>query len=203
MNNYYIDDVEFTNEINKSKTYNKLTYRSAFIFNQLTEEMIKNANFNGYPYEIKANMQNTAKYFFLKYWKNFNYISQNIKKLVYLKINITDKIVKRKINKFITLLADDLLDNERITLKKESFKSIELEEDIMISILNLIEINKKNILDNKIGAYSYFTKTCENGFLQEIKNYYNQNEKFNIIIENEFYVLNNYLKQEEEIDYGY
>lgn len=104
--NIYLDNESFSNEIKISLENQKLTNNAVLMYKSIVDNMIKDKNYNGYPADIKADMQNTAYYFFLKYWKNYK--------------------------------QDD-------------------------------------------KAFSYFTKICENGFLQEINRYYKYNKKFDII----------------------
>ena len=106
MNTLYLDNEKFSIEIKKSLENAKLTNEAVLMYKSIVDNMIKDKRYNGYPIDIKADMQNTAYYFFLKYWKNYKQ-------------------------------------------------------------------------DEK--AFSYFTKICENGFLQEINRYYKYNKKFDII----------------------
>ncbi len=105
--NLYLDNKSFTKEIEISLENVKLTNEAVLMYKSIVDNMIKNKDYNGYPIDTKVDMQNSAYYFFLKYWKGY-------------------------------------------------------------------KIETKN-------AFSYFTKMCENGFLQEINRYYKYNKKFDII----------------------
>lgn len=105
-NNNYINDVDFTNQILNSKIDGKIRESAVAMYKLIVENMIKSKKYNGYPEDIKADMQNTAYYFFLKYWANF---------------------------------------------------------------------------DKPTGAYSYYTRMCQNAYHQEITKYYKYNKNFDTI----------------------
>jgi len=71
MVNNYLNNETFTKEIIKSLKKTKLTEDAVLQYKLIVDNMIKHKNYNGYPEDIKADMQNSSYFFFLKYWKNF------------------------------------------------------------------------------------------------------------------------------------
>lgn len=125
MANNYLDNKEFTKEIELSIVDDVLSENAVIMYKSIVDNMIKHGNYNGYPDEVKADMQNSSYYFFLKYWRNF-----------------------------------------------------------------------------KTGqsAFSYFTRTCQNGFHQEIDRYYKYNKKYDIVYND---TKQNLFNKEGDIDDDY
>lgn len=71
MENNYLDNEKFTKEIVLSIKNDKLTDNAVIMYKSIVDNMIKHKNYNGYTEDVKADMQNSSYYFFLKYWKNF------------------------------------------------------------------------------------------------------------------------------------
>lgn len=71
MNKNYLDNKEFVIEIEKSLENDKLTDKTVIMYKSIVDNMITNKKYNGYPIDIKADMQNTAYFFFLKYWRGY------------------------------------------------------------------------------------------------------------------------------------
>lgn len=107
MEKQYLNEEDFSKALNICLKNDKIDEKTILIYKSIVDNMIKGKSYNRYPPDVKMDMQNTAYYFFLKYWKGY-------------------------------------------------------------------KIETKN-------AFSYFTKMCENGFLQEINRYYKYNKKFDII----------------------
>ena len=174
----YIDDVVFTEEILKSIEKNDLSEESVLSYKLIVTNMIKSTKYNNYPEEVKYDMQNTSYVFFLKYWKNFSTIKNNIKKIIKKHIDIQKdhRIFINELSKFVKE-NKKIPKYENITNKKISKKDFQKFEKELIEKINWI-------FEHKTGAYSYFTNTCERGFFQEIKKYYKYNEKFDVIYNN-------------------
>lgn len=71
MEKNYLNEKDFIIELDLSKERNKLSERAVLIYKSIVDNMIRGRSYNGYPIEVKMDMQNSAYYFFLKYWRGF------------------------------------------------------------------------------------------------------------------------------------
>ncbi len=107
MEKQYLNEEDFSKALNICLKNDKIDEKTILIYKSIVDNMIKGKSYNRYPPDVKMDMQNTAYYFFLKYWKGYK------------------------------------------------------------------EDNGK--------AFSYFTRTCQNAFRQEIAKYYKYNKNFDEI----------------------
>lgn len=126
MEKEYLNEKVFAKALEVCFKNDKIDEPTILLYKAIVDNMLKSKFYNRYPQDVKLDMQNTAYYFFLKYWRGYN---------------------------------------------------------------------------PKHGkAFSYFTRTCQNAFRQEIAKYYKHNKNFDEIYNK---IKQNVFDNEEGYDNDY